>query len=55
MDLNVKYKTIKLWGENIQDQSLSEEFLYMTWKAQSIKEKKQYIKFNQNLKLLLYQ
>lgn len=39
MDLNVKYKTIKLWEENIQDQRLGEEFLDMKWKAQSIKEK----------------
>lgn len=34
-----KIKTIKLWGENIQDLGFGEKFLDMTSKAQSIKEK----------------
>ena len=39
MDLYVKYKTTTLWGENIQDQELGEEFPDMTWKVQSTKGK----------------
>lgn len=35
MDLNVKYKTIKPLGENIEDLKLSEEILDMISKAQS--------------------
>lgn len=37
MDINVKYKTIKPLGENIEGLGLSEKILYMISKAQSKK------------------
>ena len=39
MDLNANCNTIKFSGKNLQDLKLGKEFLNLTPKAQSIKEK----------------